>query len=415
MDAASPPVLLAIVAASLFMGAIAQWLFRRARLGEVGTLITFGLLAGPILGLLTPGSLAPALSIVGPVALTVVLFEGGLNLGWKEVLSHGGRGTRMSLLTWLGTLAVGMLVAGPLLHLDVARSALLAFALATTSILVVIPLLSALHAPAEARVALTLETAVADLLSTVAVTSLAAILTFAAPADVAAILLAKELAIGVAMGFLGGIVWTHVLHRLPRDSHVYAITLGGLLLIYVATQWIGGSGLLAALAFGIVLGNAHHLRSIAGFRAIAGLGEAPREHQSEFIFMLKAFSFFAIGASIPRSVFTPALVEAALVTLGAFAIMRAIMVRVGLGRGVTPEQHSVRTLATFVMPRGLPTVFLAALPATLGVPGVGVFTAFALLIVLGADIYTTAGVWIYSAGLANHARGDVKRLACVAR
>jgi NhaP-type Na+/H+ or K+/H+ antiporter len=383
-----------VLGLSLLVGYVARWLSLHFRVSEVGTLLVAGLLAGPLLGLLSPTVPQPALLVVGPLALVIVLFEGGLHLSFRDLRAHSGQGLRVALSCWLASVCVGLLVGPPLLHLDFARSLLLGFVLATMGILVVIPLVAALGVPPSVRIALTLEAAVADLLSTVGVTALAGILVRGAAPSIAAALLGQNLVVGIACGVLAGFVWMLALQGLKFERHAYGITLGALVLLYVATQTLGGSGLLAALAFGVVLGNAEILRREGGIRLGAGLQPESRAYQNELIFILKAFYFFAIGVSIPRGDFSEGLLLAAAATVVLLAAGRAVATEVGFGRRRPNEARNARSLVRAIMPRGLATVLLATIPVGLGVSGTSAFPAFALVVLLGADMATTAGVWL---------------------
>ncbi len=376
-----------LLGGALAAGYAGHLVFRRFRVSDVSFLIALGILAGPVLGLVDPGPLAPAIPFLSPLALVVVLFEGGLELAWEDIRAHANRALGMGLTTWALT---GVLVGGAawlLLGLPPALALLFGYAVAATGMLVVIPLLQQVNAPTEARVILTVETSLGDLLSAVVVTTVAGMmLAHGSPAQGLG-LLAARFTVGAAVGLLAGLAWARLLHRWRPEKHAYMVTLAALLLAYVVTQRLGGSGYLAALAFGLTLGNAPALMRLGGIDDLAPLPSASRGLQSELIFLLRSIYFVFLGLSIPRSVLTPGFALAGLGLLAALLLARVV------GIGLAARRSPSRGLLLAMMPRGLATAVIAAIPVAMGVPGTERFPAYCFLVILAADLATSVGLW----------------------
>lgn len=383
-----------LLGGSLLAGYVGHLLFRRYKVSDVMVLLAVGVVAGPLLGLVDPNVLAPALPFLAPIALAVVLFEGGLDLAWHDVRRHAGRALALSLATWaLTAIAVG-LVAHLLLGLSPILGLLFGLAVAATGILVVVPLLSQIKAPAEARVLLTVETSLGDLLSAVAVTALSAMLVLGATPWEGGMLLGTKLLVGAAVGLLAGVAWGRVLHLVGEQHHGWPLTLAALLLAYAGAEALGGSGFLCALAFGLLLGNARVLEKLGGLRRLAPPSPDLRIHQSEAIFILRSLYFVYLGAAIDVTAFTPRLLLAGLALAAAFLLARYLAVKL-VHHDEGPEGRSTRLLLVAMMPRGLATAVIAGIPIAMGVPGSGAFLTYTFLCIVVADLATSIGLLAY--------------------
>ena len=86
--------ILSQIAIITFFAIAAQWIGWKFKLPSIVFLLISGFIAGPILGWLEPEAmfgdlLSPAISI----AVAIILFEGSLNLNFKE-LKHAGSAVR---------------------------------------------------------------------------------------------------------------------------------------------------------------------------------------------------------------------------------------------------------------------------------------------------------------------------------
>lgn len=124
------------------LGVAAQWAASRLRIPSILLLLTFGIAAGPLTGLLHPDDLfGPLLLPVVSLSVAVVLFEGGLSLKLRELRQIGGDLLRLTtvgvLVAWLLTAAAARYVLG----FDWPLAALLGAILVVTGPTVIGPLL----------------------------------------------------------------------------------------------------------------------------------------------------------------------------------------------------------------------------------------------------------------------------------
>lgn len=382
------PTLL-FLGAALLVGYGAHLIFRRYHVSDVIFLLLAGVLAGPILGVVRPDVIAPAIPFLSPIALIIVLFEGGLELSWDDMRKHAPRALGMALATWSITVIAVAIATHFVIGLSWVLSALFGLCVAATGMLVVIPLLAQMRVPGDARVLLTVETSLGDLLSAVAVTTLAGVLVLRASPWTGALILSDKFVIGASLGLLAGVIWARTMHRLPQELHGYPLTLAALLLTYGAAEKLGGSGYIMALAFGLFLGNAPALMRVGGLRDLKPLPSAMRLHQGEFIFLLRSVYFVFLGLTIPRAVLlSPTFLLAGLVLLVAIVAARVLAVTLTV-RGAAP---ATRLLLVSMMPRGLATAVIASIPVAMGVPGAQDFLAYTFLVIVMCDVATSVGL-----------------------
>jgi len=250
------------VTAISVLGMAAQWLAWRTQLPAIVLLSLAGLLAGPVLGVLHPPTdfgalLQPMISF----AVAVILFEGGLNLNFRELRETAVPVRRLVVvggpLAWALTAGALLLVAG--LSLPVA--ALLGGILVVTGPTVILPMLRQAKLSSRPASVLKWEGIVNDpigAMAAVIVFEFAALGGDHAPASSFAWLLgAAGIAVagGVALG--KGVVEAFARGLVPE--HLKAPTLLAVVLVgfVAANQMKAESGLLTVTALGITLANAH--------------------------------------------------------------------------------------------------------------------------------------------------------------
>ena len=74
----------------LISGIAAQWLAWKLRISSIILFVAFGILAGPVTGLIRPDMLLGELMLpLVSLAVALILFEGGLGLDIKELRTIG--------------------------------------------------------------------------------------------------------------------------------------------------------------------------------------------------------------------------------------------------------------------------------------------------------------------------------------
>ena len=391
MDSVS--IALVSLAAMLLVGVGGRALFARTGIPEVVWLIVLGVVLGPVTGLLDRAMLLEAAPHVGSVALIAVLFDGGSELRLERMGASAARSAMLAgacffasvaaiaptvmIAKWLGVvpptwgwmhaILVGAIVGG------------------ASSVVVLPALRRGGVAPALSRL-VNFETALTDVLAVVTVGAILAVMVARAEGGdgvSAAMALARSFVVGTLVGCVFGGVGVLVLRRAPESELVYPATLGGLLLLAVISEALGGSGALGVLAAAVVLGNAPHVpRTLGLARTETDQTEAGPRRPDLLRFLIQSVFFTLVGAMLgpPWDAMLFGL------CLGLILIVaRTPAAALGsLGSGWSLE---ARQLLSFLFPRGMAAGALAILPFAAGLPGTRhlpsiVFAAIATTVVV---------------------------------
>lgn len=388
-------LLVLLLGVTLLVGFGADWLANRFRVPDVLWLIALGILAGPVLGLLSASSLLLVAPLLGVAALVLILFDAGLDLRLSRIRFLASSAILFAIASYF--VSTCLLFVAAYLFLfpgHPALSFLFAASLGCTSGAVIIPLANRLGLPAGLRSLLHIDSAVEDALAVVTVTTALALLVPALPSLAFSLTtsILLPLPVGIAIGLAAGLLWVLFLYAWQERPFAALATLGFLFVVYAVTEALGGSGILAALVFGGVLGNGEivgriHRRSHP-FRISSDL----RRIEVEIAFVLRTFFLFLIGVIVTLSTPSP-VVGATVVAL----VILLLLVRLGAFPSTTRPEAIPRAWSTSVAAfygRGLTSAVL--LTVSLGYSS-AVSTLFfpALLVIVGTNVAMT--IWLFLA------------------
>ena len=354
----------------VFLAHLFAALFERTKVPDVLYLITIGLLIGPVFHIVKPEDFGKLGPIFTTVALVVILFEGGLELG-IDSLKSSMRST--AVITTLSYLVSFILLAAVVraLGLFTFSSALFVSAvLASPAPSVIIPLVRQLKLKDSSRTTLMVEAPLGEAIGiVVALAVLESIkLDELNVGKVIGTLLASfifALAIGVASGYF----WSVLLKRIRQLQNAILTTPSFVFIVYGFAEFLHYSGPVSALAFGITLGNANLIRIplLTSRMKLIPLqhNETERLFFGEVVFLLKTFFFVYLGLSI-RLEDTWALGIGFGLSL-LLLLARFIAVRVTFVRSWIPASDAAAM--SVLIPKGTAAAVLAALPLQLGIVG----------------------------------------------
>jgi cell volume regulation protein A len=216
---------------------------------------------------------------IGVVALVVILFDGGMHVGWGRFRSALGPITSLGILGTFGTAAAMAVLAHVLLGFDWTTAGLLGAALAPTDPAVMFSVLGNREIGGRSGTILEGESGAND---PVGIALMLGMIEFALHDDGSLWTIAKEFAlempIGLAVGVVGAMAlrWLMTRVSLPNEGLYPIRALAAALIIYGAASTIGGSGFLAVFVAGLLVGDirAPYKSEIERFHvALASLAE----------------------------------------------------------------------------------------------------------------------------------------------
>jgi cell volume regulation protein A len=361
---------LILLGAIIGAGFIGNLFFDRTRIPPVLLLIAVGMVLGPLTHVVPPGSVRPFMPFFGAVALTIILFEGGLDLDLQHAIRQAGRAVLLAVVSFGA--AMFLIYHALLLGFGASgtRAWAVAAALACTSAPIVIPVLARAAPHSPMRPLLVVESALSDAFAVITVLGLVSVGPAGFSGSLFAGHLGRSLAIGAGAALVSGLVWLWLLSYLSSRPFFYLMTVGFVFLLMGLVERFHGSGALAVLLFGMVLANGQTLLQAFAPRIRArierGLGGAgvalhPKitESHAELSFMTRSFFFIYLGVIFewPGLDFRMWLT----IALAIVAVIAAREISVQLIGWATRVSAPQRALLAAMLPRGLATAVLAAM------------------------------------------------------
>jgi cell volume regulation protein A len=208
----------ALLGGLLVLAFVANRLVRFTGVPDVIILMATGVLIGPVLHWINPEIFRSATQGFGSLALILILFEGGLELKLREIVSHFGGGLFLAIFSYVLS-AVGVaLVCRHALHFAWIPSLLVGAALGCISSSIILPVLQQVNLRREVKVTLLVEATFGDALAALAVTTLLDIAAVgSASAKVVTWSLFASVILAVASGVLIGALWSYLLPLLSEQ------------------------------------------------------------------------------------------------------------------------------------------------------------------------------------------------------
>jgi cell volume regulation protein A len=338
--------------------------------------------------------------LVGTVALVLILFEGGLAAGWGQVRPVLRPALLLAVIGTVVTAAIIGLAANLLFGFSLSQGLLLGAILAATDGAAVFALLRGVRLPSRVRRTLEGESGLNDPIAVLLVLVAIALITRPHYGPWSAVLfLARELAIGAAVGMLGGLVaarGARQSHRLPNGL-VLVGSLAIAPLAYGCAGALGGSGFLAVYLVGLALGDA----------PLADRAPVAAFHRGLAI-VAEMGMFFALGLLVFPAQFGPIAVKALLLALITALVARPIASMLATMRqGFTRYE---RVLLAGAGLRGAVPVVLATFAVIAGVPrSIEILNVVFFVVLVSAALQGPAVSWLAARMPSSLAERSVRR------
>lgn len=377
------------VGCTIFLSHWFATLFARTKIPDVLWLFTIGLLLGPVGGIVKPENFGAVGPVFTTITLVFILFESGIDQRLEPLFNSLGGTARITTYNFVGTCLVAGSIAYFNTDLGFLRSLMLGSIVGGTSSAVVTTLVKQFPLSQRTSTILVLESAFSDVFTlAVPLTLLTAYkigkvdVAFVTGQMIAAFLLAA------AMGVTGAFGWSILLKKMRTLRNTVFTTPAFVFIIYGIVELLNYSGPIAALAFGITLGNMDVLgppimRNLLTTKPIS-LNDTERAFFSEAVFLLRTFFFVYIGISVHLENWW-FMALGAIIT-GALFLVRIPIVRISVPKDTSPKDASF--MATMI-PKGLGAAVLASLPAQQGVEGGEQIQSVVFSIILCTTLFTT--------------------------
>lgn len=376
----------------ILIGFLGNVTYEKVKIPDVLILLGIGIFLGPVLKLIDADRLTDFADIFGTFALIVILFEGGMDIKIRMLIQEFGNAALLVLLSFtLTTLSVVLYLfygAG----WELIPSLLMATVLGCTSSAIVVPVLSGMSLREDAKTVLYIESALSDVLAVVLAVSLMEFVEFrniGIEKPMRAI--ASSFSIAIVLGTLFGIFWFKVLKIIGDRKYAYMVTLGVVLVIVSVVDFLGGSGPIAILLFGIILSNCGEISFFQREEPTLVIDETIKFFHGEVTFFIRTFFFVYMGMLVTAEALEPGNLYLSVVLMLIIMVMRygsvEAMVR------LTGKEKNDRNILFYMLPRGLASAVLASLPVSLGLKGTENFIVYAVSIIILSNILMTGGVF----------------------
>ena len=377
------------VGITIFLSHYFASLFTRTKVPDVLWLFIIGLLLGPIGGFVNPGNFGAVGPVFTTITLVFILFESGIDQRLEPLIHSLGGTARITTYNFFGSCLVAAGITYFYTDLGVLRSLMLGSIVGGTSSAVITTLARQYPMTERSRTILVLESAFSDVYTlAIPLTLLSAYkigrvdVAYVTGQMIAAFLLAAML------GIAGAFLWSILLNRMRTLQNTVFTTPAFVFIIYGIVEILNYSGPIAALAFGITLGNIDVLgppimKNVISRKPISLTGQE-RAFFSEAVFLLRTFFFVYIGISVRLQDWWM-LALGAIIT-GALFLIRIPIVRLAVPRSTPPKDAAY--MATMI-PKGLGAAVLASLPAQQGIPGGEIIQSVVFSIILFSTLFTT--------------------------
>lgn len=378
----------------VFVAHLFEKIFEETKIPDVLLLILLGVLIGPILNIVNVRDFGLIGPIFVTVALVVILFQGGTKLRLKTLAESAGGSVGLTLSSFILASSVVAFITYFVTDFDIVRSLMLGSFVGGVSSAIVIPLVSQLEMKEDSRTILKLESAFSDVLAiVVGLALLDAFLLGQFDFLFVSERIFSSFFFAFLLGGAAGIIWSILLEKVRHIEDSIFTTPAFVFVVYGLVELLGFSGAIAALSFGITLGNVQALKLplISRYTPLKPVSLSKRESSffSEVVFLVKTFFFVFMGISIQ-------LENTYMITLGlifalVMLLVRVFSVRLSIGKKISAFDA---TLMSTIAPKGLAPAVLASIPLQRGVEGGELIQGIVYSVILFSIVFTSVMVFL---------------------
>ncbi len=380
---------------TILLGYVGFTIFKKTKIPDIIWLMIFGIFVASF-GLIDRALFLTASPLLAAIALLIILFDAGLNMDFYQMLNEFSRSLLLAILGFLFSMIAVTLVAHVFFGFDLLNAMLLGAIIGGTCSTTVISIVSVIKIKENVKTLMLLESIITDPICIVVTLALIGMIistgSFSAAQNIA-----SAFSIGAMVGLISGIIWLRLLDKVRGRPFDHMLTLAIVFLLYAGVEVLGGSGAIAALLFGLVLGNGKTFSKMLAMKKEYDVDPLLRTFQSEMSFFIRSFFFVYLGLIV---VVNPQYLIYGIVIAAALLIIRFFAVQIStIGMNFTKNE---KRLMTSIAPRGLAAAVLAQLPISYGIPGAEMYSSIIFVVIFATVIYTSIAIrFLYRDGYEN--------------
>ncbi|MFP3401551.1 MAG: cation:proton antiporter [Nitrososphaeria archaeon] len=391
------PVLLAFaaVAAIIFIGFFANMLLKRAGIPEVFFLVIVGVLLGPVSGLFPESIVRALLPYFSQFTLAMILFNVGLELDMGSLLKEGPRTAARTVIYVFASISIISFLFSHFLGWPLYQSLLLGSIIGGETTMTVVPYVARELSSRKVYTSLSVEAALNSAILIIVFTTVLSSFQAAIPLTMSTVSTIvsgffSQLSIGIVVGVVSAVIWVKLMRVFSGADYLYIATIGFMLVIYVVTSAVGGSGVIAVLTLAFTMSN---IRLIADPLAIylsipPDVKQYIMNFQDEISFFLRTFFYVFLGLVLEiRSFLSPGIYVMSLMALGVLILARFV----ATWTANAPESRDDKVFVFTMMAQGLTPAVLATTLLQYDVPMSHEIVMIATFIIIFTNIITVVG------------------------
>jgi len=356
-----------LVSSTLVLCYISGFFYMKTKIPDIIWVLGFGILLGPVLGFFDKEiflAISPLMSIV---ALSIILFDAGINVDITMVMKTIGKSTMLSVSTFLAVvISVGYFLTFLMpTSFNLLQAMLVGSMIGGTSTIAVLGILDGLKKLIpnieSARVILMMESVISDPICIIAsITLIKMIMLPGVSLKDGFQEIIFTFLISSVIGFAIGLVWAEILDKLRGRPLNYMMTIAILFPAYLLAENLAGEGggAMTALTFGLSITNYGYIVKRLGLKRSLKIDKQRlREFHEEITFLTKSFFFVYIGLIVSLSL------EYMIIGLVIVAIILVIRYAIATGVGsLLKFSKEEKMLSRLIFAQGLPAFIMSQLP-----------------------------------------------------
>jgi potassium/hydrogen antiporter len=385
---------LTIMGFTVIVAVIGHILFNKTGVPESVFMILFGLILGPLTGTIGLHDFSGLINHVFTLSIIIILLESGLTTDIHEALITMRTSTIFTVIVLFITSLICSGFLWLILGWSPVASLILGVICSGTSTLPIMYFTRKLNLNPVVSQMLVFESVINDVTVITTVALIIQAVTLNLSPSVAILNILQYLVVAVVLGFVFSIGWTLLLVYVREElSLKYLITLAASTILHSLAESLGGSGVIAVLVFGIMIGNLPEFFRTRLYirRRVLRFFTAMDVMQDEVSFLVKNTFFFLLGVMFNIKTVTLRVLVIALVLTGLMIVSRWLSYKV---IGVFDNRYVGDALIVSLMvSRGLTAGLTAFIPVEQGLR-MPPITDIVIVMILFTNLAATAGFMI---------------------